>query len=240
MPELYVSCGRVSSKIDGDDLLQFADGTRLPRSHYSFSQYTNFLGLSRDGSELIGEEILDVGSGNSNFARICQDRKIAKVFPTDISYSFSSSDNKTRLDVAGDINYLPYAANMFDRVIAIYLLYHLRDVKRPLWEMIQTTKGGGVVEIFPVRPKSEPLTSCDEVSINDYTHDGRMTLKITKVEDRSETQWKSLIDQIDCNFYFNNRMNIAINEMRKKGILPRHRIELRLKILRERLELTRL
>ncbi|MBT2401712.1 class I SAM-dependent methyltransferase [Streptomyces sp. ISL-100] len=88
--------------------------------------------------------VLDVGCGNGKFVRrLRQDRPDLDVIGTDISAGILA-------DVPGpvlvaDAQALPFADGCADAVLALHMLYHVRDIPATVTELARVLKPGGVL-----------------------------------------------------------------------------------------------
>jgi ubiquinone/menaquinone biosynthesis C-methylase UbiE len=98
-----------------------------------------------------GESVLDVGCGTGNLAlAIAEKRRATKIVGVDLSKGFieyareKSSDLRLILE-QGDVQNLPYAADSFDRAMAMLVIHFVPDKAKAISEMKRVTKRGGAI-----------------------------------------------------------------------------------------------
>jgi SAM-dependent methyltransferase len=93
------------------------------------------------------ERVLDVGSGNGQWARTLRDRfKLDSIVSLDLSMGMlagaANLGSGGRL-VNADVQALPLASGTFDVVLALWMLYHVADLGRGLSEIRRVLGPGG-------------------------------------------------------------------------------------------------
>ena len=95
----------------------------------------NLSGLGQD------KLILDAGAGECRFKDLLKDAQYVAVDTTwgDQSWNYS------KIDVAGSVDKLPFASNVFDIVICTQVLEHVKVPQLVIDEIFRTLKFGGIV-----------------------------------------------------------------------------------------------
>jgi SAM-dependent methyltransferase len=83
-------------------------------------------------SHASNELVLDIGCGNSPYAKYFPDRIALDVVKRDV-----------KLDAVGDVSHLPFKATSFSKVLATEVLEHVKDPQRAIDEMERVLKPGG-------------------------------------------------------------------------------------------------
>lgn len=128
------------------------EAKRASRTNRGFFYYLEVFDLKE--KDLIGKKVLDIGEGDSNFAAVCEERGLAKVFALDAGYA-NKPPVYTHRKLAGAVQALPFKDGSFDEVISSYLMMWVRkDRARAIKEMLRVTGANGRVLIHPAHPIS--------------------------------------------------------------------------------------
>ncbi|HET8616860.1 MAG TPA: class I SAM-dependent methyltransferase [Actinomycetales bacterium] len=91
-------------------------------------------------------EVLEIGCGRGLFAQRLQTELGVRVLATDRSVAMvqATAGRGVSAEVA-DADHLPYPADSFDAVVAMWMLYHVPDLDRTLAEVRRVLRPGGVL-----------------------------------------------------------------------------------------------
>ncbi len=111
-----------------------------------------------DKEDLLGKNILEVGSGAGRFSQIILDFTNAQLYSVDYSnsveanYKNNGPNNRLQLFQAS-IYDLPFAPAQFDKVICLGVLQHTPDVEKSVKALIDMAKPGGevIVDFYPLK-----------------------------------------------------------------------------------------
>lgn len=118
----------------------------------SFFHYRDVFRYS--DSDFKNKKILDVGAGNSDFARWAE-KFGAKVLNLDGKYSSGFFGINEADKVTGAAQYLPFKDKAFDETItSCGILWIKTGMEQALKEMIRVTKPGGKIRISPVEKRN--------------------------------------------------------------------------------------
>lgn len=117
-----------------------------------------FFAQTRWDKNLVGETILEVGSGAGRFSQIMLDCTQAELYSVDYSsaveanFKNNSPNNRLHLFQAS-IYEMPFEKHQFDKVVCLGVLQHTPDVKKSIEQLIEMVKPGGelVVDFYPIR-----------------------------------------------------------------------------------------
>jgi ubiquinone/menaquinone biosynthesis C-methylase UbiE len=98
-----------------------------------------------------GEEILDAGCGTGLFTLDFLARE-AQVVGLDIShemlkYAMNRTAGYSFFEVHGDMLYLPFKDNYFDKSVSVTAIEFIADAKRAIDELIRVTRPGGYIVV---------------------------------------------------------------------------------------------
>ncbi|MBI4155247.1 class I SAM-dependent methyltransferase [Candidatus Woesearchaeota archaeon] len=101
------------------------------------------------------QKFLDVGCGNCNFVCEFIKKKLSEdITCVDISKKMLNScriklkETKNKINyVLADVQALPFEDDLFDLVVAMHMLYHVKDIKKALNEIKRVTKNNGLIII---------------------------------------------------------------------------------------------
>jgi SAM-dependent methyltransferase len=175
---------------------QYGDDRNLAtrQSIYSYQRpQLNLHARSIDLAELTGDEsVLDIGCGNGRYLAELRTRgHRGVVCGADMSEGILRTAHSAVDGVplmVSDAQALPFAADSFDVVLSMHMLYHVPDKARALAEMRRVLRPGGVALVLTnslsgFRELDELLTECaiatnnrsqvrDRVSFTRFTTDG--------------------------------------------------------------------
>ncbi len=109
--------------------------------------------------ELIGKDLLEVGSGAGRFSQVVLDHTPANLYSIDYSDAVSANyrnnghhGERFKLFQAS-IYEMPFPDNSFDKIFCFGVLQHTPDFKRSIKALIDKVKPGGevVVDFYPVK-----------------------------------------------------------------------------------------
>jgi SAM-dependent methyltransferase len=90
--------------------------------------------------------MLEVGCGWGEFAAALHDETGAEVVALDLSPRMVELARERGVDArVGDVQELPFGDGEFDGVAALWMLYHVPDLKRGLTELARVLRPGGVL-----------------------------------------------------------------------------------------------
>ncbi len=95
------------------------------------------------------EHVLDVGAGSGNYFALASDRvPNGKIVAGDLSLGMAvrarQHPRAAQIPIMGlDAQYLPFADNSFDVVLANHMLYHMTSIRQALNEIVRVLRPGG-------------------------------------------------------------------------------------------------
>jgi SAM-dependent methyltransferase len=96
-------------------------------------------------------KILEVGCGTGYMARLLEDRYQTDSYPTDLAWRALEYTHQRGLEraIQADVRALPYASRVFDAVVALDVLVHLRpgSEEAAMAELARVLKSGGVLMV---------------------------------------------------------------------------------------------
>ena len=121
-----------------------------------------------------GEKILDAGCGTGVFTVDIMSGG-ARVAGLDISRpmlksAIRKSANYLFVPVQGDMSYLPFKDNSFDKVVSITALEFLADAKGPINELFRVTRPGGYVVVATLNSLSPWATRRKQKTLKGQRH----------------------------------------------------------------------
>ena len=171
--------------------------------------------LGINGEKLRGKKILDLGSGQSNFAETFNNKPElnATVVRLDAKYS-DIKPSYLEEAVTGAAQFLPFADNSFDEVLASYSIYWIKDkLQQALTETIRVTRPGGMMQIYPVSViGTQSLEGIPQTSV-DYKEgeeESGYTLTITKDPNLTKEQWEEAVKGLCQKIDFSQKPEVKI------------------------------
>lgn len=179
--------------------VRLPDGTYSHRTPRTFDQYCQEFNYGPNGEELEGKMILDVGTGDSDFAHESRKRSLARVISLDADYEKNPPpDTSDAIPAFAQKPYLPFKDGRFDEVVSSYLLQWLseEDMQKALSEMVRVTKDNGMVKIYPARTNNPNINLPSHIALVRYVKNGALTLEIKKDPKIPESAWNNAFEQI--------------------------------------------
>jgi len=134
--------------------------TQVDRFQKSSTQsYERFFAATGwNKTDLVGQNILEVGSGAGRFSQIVLQHTQANLYSVDYSdavdanFANNAPNDRLRLFQAS-VYELPFAPAQFDKVFCFGVLQHTPDVKRSVECLAKMVKPGGelIVDFYPVK-----------------------------------------------------------------------------------------
>jgi ubiquinone/menaquinone biosynthesis C-methylase UbiE len=156
----------------------------IPLNSLNVSRQVEFRILSEYLDLSDTDMLCDIGCGDGYWSKKFIRTKNCHVFGIDLNLSRLVDARKGCLDgealfLKGDIHELPYRAAIFDKIVSICVLEHLKDDMRALREMRRVIKEKGIlsmtVDSFSYPGISEPLKNHHKVNykvVNYYSPNG--------------------------------------------------------------------
>lgn len=169
----------------------------IPRTdHRHFEVYKDLFGFN--DNELKNKSILDIGAGDSGFAK--EAAKVAKrIVRLDPKYSDTPPEYRNDA-ITGMVQNLPFQDNTFDETVASISLYWIKTgLNEALLEMIRVTKPEGKVRIFPAALKKGEMAQYSLSTRLVFVSNQRSlspTLIITKNPSYKPSDWKNEVSNI--------------------------------------------
>lgn len=140
---------RVVARIDTIELVRrdYSDPSRLEERFKAWREYHDpdmlalILAAVTEGPH---SQVLEVGCGDGRFSEQIRDELGARVVAMDFSPGMAGQAALRGLDVqVGDIQLMPWPDDLFDVVVANWMLYHVPDLDRGLQEIRRVLRPGG-------------------------------------------------------------------------------------------------
>lgn len=140
------------NKFDKTQIDREADGLNLSRSRF-------FAETKWDKQDLVGQCILEVGSGAGRFSKVVLEHTKATLYSIDYSDAVAANyknNNKIAPDrfhlFQASIYEMPFQNDSFDKVFCLGVLQHTPDFEGSVKSLISKTKPGGeiVVDFYPI------------------------------------------------------------------------------------------
>lgn len=188
--------------------------------------YRDVFGL-QDDRLLAGKCILDIGSGDSRFAREVNLNGLASVTQLDAKYFTRAPRGNTGNGVCAYAQALPFPSNTFDEVLASYSTYWMNDTEegnsfsQALFEMLRVVKDNGSVKIHPTRLISNEPVISSYVSVHKPLYYANApTLQIVKrSQENIDNIWSDVLKTIGKHFIVTKSSYIHHNLDRGYGLL---------------------
>ncbi len=141
----------------GFQWLRFSDTQidKLKDSQLSKNRF--FVQTGWDKEDLVGKNILEVGSGAGRFSQIVLDYTRANLYSVDYSNAveanYKNNGPNERLHLfQASVYELPFAPGQFDKVFCFGVLQHTPDVEKSVECLVKMLKPGGelVVDFYPM------------------------------------------------------------------------------------------
>lgn len=183
--------------------IELPDGTYSVRTPRTFDDYCQQFNYDPNGEGLKGRMVLDVGTGDSDFAHESRERNLARVISLDADYGKNPPPD-TKNIVACFSQKLPFKDGRFDEVISSYLFQWLAedDISKTLSEMVRVTKDNGMVKIYPARAANPNINLPTHIALVQHVQNGDLTLEIKKDTEVSESAWDNAFEQVRQNVKF--------------------------------------
>ena len=176
------------------------------RTIRNFEDYRDLLGFNY--KELSGVTILDLGAGDSTFAKeaVGIEKRVLRLDP---KYSEKSPEYRNDA-LTGIAQNLPFQDNTFDETISSVALYWIKTgLDEALFEMIRVTKPEGKIRIYPAEPaelnKDTEMVQYSSATSLVYVskkHKAQLpTLFITKVTSYKPEDWRNEVSNIMKRIY---------------------------------------
>ncbi|OGH87568.1 MAG: hypothetical protein A3J93_03525 [Candidatus Magasanikbacteria bacterium RIFOXYC2_FULL_42_28] len=139
--------------------------------------------------DVAGKKVLDVGAGTGRLS-VELSRRGALVTALDVSSEMLkvlAKKNKYIELAIGDAEYLPFGNEVFDYVIATFLIVHLRDPKQFFDEAYRVLKDGGRLIVTNINQAEAPEVETDAgpIKIESFYHRPEAVMK--KLEELAYT-----------------------------------------------------
>ena len=139
--------------------------------------------------DVAGKKVLDVGAGTGRLS-VELSRRGALVTALDVSSEMLkvlAKKNKYIELAIGDAEYLPFGNEVFDYVIATFLIVHLRDPKQFFDEAYRVLKDGGRLIVTNINQAEVPEVETDAgpIKIESFYHRPEAVMK--KLEELAYT-----------------------------------------------------
>ena len=137
------------TRLDDIELVRrdYSDPSRLEERFKAWREYhdPDLLALILDAvAEGPHEQVLEVGCGDGRFSEQIRDDLGARVVALDFSPGMAGRAALRGLDVQiGDIQLMPWPDELFDVVVANWMLYHVPDLDAGLREIRRVLRPGG-------------------------------------------------------------------------------------------------
>lgn len=182
------------------------DRTYSHRTPRTFDTYCQEFNYGPNGEGLEGKTILDVGTGDSDFAHESRKKNLARVISLDADYGKNPPPDITDAIAAFvQKSHLPFQDDSFDEVISSYLFQWLpeEDIPKALSEMLRVTNDNGMIKIYPARTNNPNINLPSHIALVQYVKNGALTLEIKKDPKVPESGWNNAFEQIrqDVKFY---------------------------------------
>lgn len=185
--------------------VELQDGTYSHRTPRTFGVYCQEFNYGPDGERLKGKVILDMGTGDSDFAHESRKRNLARVVSVDADYGKNPPKDTTDSVAAFVQGYLPFRDGSFDEVVSSYLFQWLKeeDIPKVLAEMLRVTRNYGMIKIYPARANSPNIALPNYIALAQHVQNGSLTLEIKKDPTLPESVWESTFEQVrqEVGFY---------------------------------------
>jgi len=158
---------------------KYLDAATAWKKEYQEPLYLDQLMLKED--ELVGLEVLEIGSGPVSGMGVFKGAHVMAVDPLAYEYAGIGFDIDLRTMKAG-IEDLPFGKNSFDVVIAVNSLDHVDDVEAAAKEILRVLRSGGKMA-FAV--DHHPSRLCEPMELTD-THMKRLFPGIKKLRQVGE------------------------------------------------------
>lgn len=125
-------------------------------------------------NEVQGKKILDVGAGTGRISIPLSDLG-GEVFALDSSEEMLKVLKRKKphiTTILGDAEHMPFKNNMFDIVLATFMIVHLKDPTRFFDEAYRVLKPGGQLVVTNINQKEAPAVKTKEgkIKIESYYH----------------------------------------------------------------------
>ena len=124
----------------------------------SISKNRFFAESKWDAEDLLGKNVLEVGSGAGRFTQVVLDHTKANLHSVDYSHAveanFKNNGPNSRLNLyQASIYEMPFVPAQFDKVFSFGVLQHTPDVEKSVKKLIEMAKPGGevIVDFYPIK-----------------------------------------------------------------------------------------
>lgn len=117
--------------------------------------------------ELVGKNILDVGSGPGRDAVLLREKGITVTCLDASAEMVKFCSEKGFESVLGDFNQLPFSENMFDGVWAYTSLLHVKksEITKAIQEIYRVLKPNGIFGLGMIEGETEEYRTTDKVNL---------------------------------------------------------------------------
>lgn len=135
-------------------------GSKGRQTGRSAEEYMDLLDLKKE--DIIGQQILDIGAGEGNFAKWAVKngaRKVVGIEPSQKADGDKERQDTTVEILSADWKNLPLPDYNFDRVVSVFAFplwaHDWKEIGTALREIIRVTKKGGTIHLSPGAPVLE-------------------------------------------------------------------------------------